>query len=104
NGRFGFADMIFGDVNYSIIELKYVNILGLIEATKNDWNVSPCTNDLYLLGYPKFIRLVLARKLKSRKMDEKDGKRVHRTFQESKTGIYTPFGVEGKMPFFGQPF
>ncbi|CAG8774759.1 7393_t:CDS:2, partial [Dentiscutata erythropus] len=24
------------------------------------------------MGYPKFIRLVLARKLKSRKMDEKD--------------------------------
>ncbi|CAG8789411.1 39191_t:CDS:2 [Gigaspora margarita] len=43
DGRFGFVDMMFGD---AIIELKYVNILGLIKAIKNDWNVSPCTNDL----------------------------------------------------------
>ncbi|CAG8640777.1 2767_t:CDS:2, partial [Scutellospora calospora] len=46
DGRFGFVDIIFGDVNYSIIELKYVNILGLLKAIKNDWNVSSCTNDL----------------------------------------------------------
>ncbi|CAG8538763.1 18185_t:CDS:2 [Cetraspora pellucida] len=46
DGRFGFVDMIFGDVHYSIIELKYINILGLIKAINNNWNVSPCTNDL----------------------------------------------------------
>ena len=49
DGRFGFVDIIFGDVNYSIIELKYINLSGLIKAMHNNWNTSPSTSNLATL-------------------------------------------------------
>ncbi|CAI2197984.1 9995_t:CDS:2, partial [Funneliformis geosporum] len=49
DGRFGFVDLIFGDINYSIIELKYINLLGLIKAMNNNWHISPSTSDLVTL-------------------------------------------------------
>ncbi|CAH1766847.1 11736_t:CDS:2 [Entrophospora sp. SA101] len=41
------------DINYSIIELKYVNNLSLIRAIKNDWNISPSMSDL--ADFDKYI-------------------------------------------------
>src|ERR1700722_12640880 len=41
DGKFGFVDLIFGDLNYSIIELKYINLLGLIKAMNDNWNITP---------------------------------------------------------------
>jgi len=41
DGRFGFVNLIFGGLNYSIIELKYVNILGLVKAKKKMIGIYP---------------------------------------------------------------
>ncbi|GBB99758.1 hypothetical protein RclHR1_03620007 [Rhizophagus clarus] len=49
DGRFGFVDLIFGDLNHSIIELKYINLSGLIKAEYNNWNISLSTNELATL-------------------------------------------------------
>jgi len=48
-----FVDLIFGDKNYSIIELKYINLSGLVKAMNNDWNITPNTSELAALD--KFI-------------------------------------------------
>ncbi|CAG8830707.1 26715_t:CDS:1, partial [Racocetra persica] len=45
-GKLRFVDMMFGNINHSIIELKYVNLLGLMRALDNNWNIFPRTNDL----------------------------------------------------------
>ena len=44
--KFEFADLFLGDLNCAIVELKYINIAGLIRAMKNDWNILPNTKDL----------------------------------------------------------
>ncbi|CAG8604261.1 13158_t:CDS:2, partial [Racocetra fulgida] len=46
DGRFGFVDLILGGLNPSVIELKYINLSGLVKATNNDWNSYSSTNDL----------------------------------------------------------
>ncbi|CAG8578513.1 1560_t:CDS:1, partial [Gigaspora rosea] len=44
DGRYGFIDLIFGDFSFGdlnlsiMIELKYINLSGLIKAMNNDWN------------------------------------------------------------------
>ncbi|CAG8835450.1 42432_t:CDS:2, partial [Gigaspora margarita] len=52
NSRFGFVDLIFGGLNPSVIELKYINLSGLIKAMNNDWNSYSSTN---LASLDKYI-------------------------------------------------
>ncbi|CAG8499597.1 15478_t:CDS:2, partial [Cetraspora pellucida] len=45
-GRFGMVDFFLEDL---VIELKYIKLLGLIKAMKNDYNASPRTKELEAL-------------------------------------------------------